>query len=363
MNNNLDVRRHLYHQFSPQLAQLDDTQITTLLKGIATPHIWGTNGVISAGGRRFFVKRVPVTELEREGGSTSRNIYRLPTYYNYGLGSAGCSAYRQILAHTKTNHWVLDGALENFPLLYHHRIIPLHNQLVGQNMDGLAGYVQYWNGNKNIEKLLVARANARCEAVLFFEFIPHAMWKWLGKHIDQLPELVEQMRQTFAFLRQNNLVHFDAHLGNVLTDGNRFYLTDFEIAISQDWTLHKRERVFLQRHRHFDCGNFLSAVCNYIYYLYRDLTKTKKAEMARRFDAREEMSYRPLSILLLEQFEEIHASGIMDLPAHFVAAITQYSDIAAQINAFFYRMATSNRKDAQLDPAALRRMLKAVQFI
>ena len=150
MNNNLDVRRHLYHQFSPQLAQLDDTQITTLLKGIATPHIWGTNGVISAGGRRFFVKRVPVTDLEREGGSTSRNIYRLPTYYNYGLGSAGCSAYRQILAHTKTNHWVLDGALENFPLLYHHRIIPLHNQLVGQNIDGLAGYVQYWNGNKNI---------------------------------------------------------------------------------------------------------------------------------------------------------------------------------------------------------------------
>lgn len=363
MNHSLDARRHLYHQLSPQLATLDDAQIARLVKDIATPHIWGTNGIVNADGRRLFVKRVPVTELERAGGSTSRNIYRLPTYYNYGLGSAGFSAYRQILAHIKTTHWVLDGALEHFPLLYHHRIIPLHDQLVGQDMDGLAGYVQYWNGSKNVEKFLVARANARCEAVLFFEFIPHAMWKWLGQHMDQLPALVEQMRQTFAFLRQNNIAHFDAHLGNVLTDGNRFYLTDFEIAISQDWALDKREQSFLQRHRHFDCGNFLSALCNYIYYLYRDLPKTKKAEMARRFGAREEMSYRPLSILLLEQFDEIQASGIMGLPENFVAAVAQYGDIAAHSNAFFYRMATSNRKNAKIDPVELQRLLKAAQFV
>jgi hypothetical protein len=203
MNHNLDARRHLYHRLSPQLTALDNIQIAHLVQDIATPHIWGTNGIVNAGGHRFFV----------------------------------------------------------------------------------------------------------------------------------------------------------------LTDGKRFYLTDFEIAISQDWTLHKRERVFLQRHRHFDCGNFLSALCNYIYYLYRDLTKTKKAEMARRFGVREEMSYRPLSILLLEQFNEIQASGIMGLPAHFAAAVAQYSDIAAQINAFFYRMATSNRKDAQLDSVALCRMLKAAQFV
>ncbi|MEU7900459.1 hypothetical protein AB0B45_47455 [Nonomuraea sp. NPDC049152] len=44
----------------------------------------------------------------------------------------------------------------------------------------------------------------------------------------------------------NGLLHFDAHFGNILTDGRRMYFTDFGLAASSRFEFSAAERAFLQ---------------------------------------------------------------------------------------------------------------------
>ena len=45
--------------------------------------------------------------------------------------------------------------------------------------------------------------------------------------------------QTVTFLRQHGIVHFDAHFGNVLTDGDEFYLADFGLVLDGTFELYR----------------------------------------------------------------------------------------------------------------------------
>lgn len=74
------------------------------------------------GSEKVFVKRIPLTDLGHENPFSARNLYSLPTFYNYGVGSAGFGAFRELFAHAKTTNWVLAGEIETFPLLSHYRI-------------------------------------------------------------------------------------------------------------------------------------------------------------------------------------------------------------------------------------------------
>jgi len=363
LDESIATRRSAYFKFNSQLAQLDDRQVRTLLKSVPEPHVWGSNGTVKLGGKKLFVKRLPLTKLEAENGHGTKNLYRLPTYYNYGVGSAGFGVFREILTHIKTSNWVLDGAIENFPLMYHYRIIPFHDRNAGKEIDGQAGYIEYWNSSKNVEKLVIDRSNAACEAVLFLEYIPHTLWSWLDKHMEQLDELVRQMQHTLTFLRQNDIIHFDAHLGNILTDGRRFYLTDFGLSSDKIFALDKRERAFFTRHRHYDCGEFISAVCDYICLLYRGLSNSKKVQMKNRYGADEKMPSRYLYALFLERIDEIHDDGIMDLPPNYVDFIKKHHATATLMNDFFIRLVTRNQKDAIFNGGKLRRFLKEAGFV
>jgi hypothetical protein len=71
-----------------------------------------------------FVKRLPLTDEEKERPDDTSNIFGLPNFYHYGVGSAGFGAFREVAGHLKATDWVLDGAIESFPLLYQRRVIP-----------------------------------------------------------------------------------------------------------------------------------------------------------------------------------------------------------------------------------------------
>lgn len=71
----------------------------------------------------MFVKRIPLTDVEHRRWFSTRNHFRMPTFYNYGVGSAGFGAWRELVAHIKTTNWVLEGACPNFPLLLHWRLL------------------------------------------------------------------------------------------------------------------------------------------------------------------------------------------------------------------------------------------------
>jgi hypothetical protein len=64
----------------------------------ARPGIGGTSATVEAGGVRVFVKQVPVTGRELRPGNvrSTANLFGLPGFYQYGLGSAGFGAWREL---------------------------------------------------------------------------------------------------------------------------------------------------------------------------------------------------------------------------------------------------------------------------
>jgi hypothetical protein len=54
-------------------------------------------------GHRFSLKRLRVTAREVEASSSTRNVYGLPLFYSYGVGSADFGAFREVAGHEMAN--------------------------------------------------------------------------------------------------------------------------------------------------------------------------------------------------------------------------------------------------------------------
>ncbi len=114
---------------SAALRQLEDDELIAALDTamIVSTGIGGSAVRLEIAGVPVFAKRVPLTDLERRDehlGSTA-NLFGLPAFYHYGLGSTGCGVWRELAAAQAATDWVLSGRCESFPLLYHWRRLPL----------------------------------------------------------------------------------------------------------------------------------------------------------------------------------------------------------------------------------------------
>lgn len=52
-------------------------------------------------------------------------------------------------------------------------------------------------------------------------------------------------------MKNQEFVHMDAHLDNVLVRGNQIYLTDFGLSLSSFFSLSNKEKHFLDAHLDF----------------------------------------------------------------------------------------------------------------
>lgn len=126
-NNDIEFRRKKYFALSSQIAQLDNTQLRSLFDNNESKESnsgWGLNQTIVFDESKVFVKRVPITNIEYNNLFSTKNLYNVPTHYNYGFASSGFGYFRELITHIKTTNWVLEEAILSFPLMYHYRIIP-----------------------------------------------------------------------------------------------------------------------------------------------------------------------------------------------------------------------------------------------
>jgi hypothetical protein len=116
------ARMSAYATASSHLALLSDLALERVVDQApqVRPGIGGTSATVEAGGVRVFVKQVPVTERELRPGNvrSTANLFGLPGFYQYGLGSAGFGAWRELAAHIMTTNWVLSDEHRAFALLY-----------------------------------------------------------------------------------------------------------------------------------------------------------------------------------------------------------------------------------------------------
>jgi len=112
---------------------------------------------------------------------------------------------------------------------------------------------------------LEALAAASWSLVLLCEYIPRPIVEWLHENpADKAATVERQFAHIVTFLRDRQLLHMDAHLGNMRTDGNRICLSDFGLATSPHFELSAAERDFAHRHAGHDAGYAAMRLVNWL---------------------------------------------------------------------------------------------------
>ncbi|MEU9091658.1 protein kinase family protein [Streptomyces sp. NPDC048428] len=256
-----------YGTVSTQLSLLSDHRLGEVVAAAAPlgSGIGGRSAELEIDGTRVFVKRIPLTdtELSPENARSTANVFELPMFYQYGVGSAGFGAWRELAVHTMTTNWVLGDEYAGFPLMYHWRVLPdSPPEGFTDEFGGLEGAVAHWEGSPAVRDRLEAIGQSSCSLVVFLEHVPHTLAGWLARHRETaVPEggggspfrwVEEALMSGAAFMSSRGLVHFDAHFANILTDGRQLYFTDFGLALSSRFDLSADESGFLSDHLAYD---------------------------------------------------------------------------------------------------------------
>jgi hypothetical protein len=359
----MQSRNQKYFKLSSQIAQIDNAQLRSLFDNSELSAGWGKNHTIDIGQSKVFVKRLPVTDLEYDNMFSTNNLYDLPTYYNYGVGSAGFGVFRELVANIKTTNWVLEGAIAHFPLLYHYRIIPFSGVRPDVDMERHRGYIAYWNSNENIGRYMLDRANANYELVLFLEHMPYSIEPWLLENPNKINRVLEDLREAVAFLRKNGIVHFDANFENVLSDGEHAYLTDFGLVLDKGFTLTQDEALLLKQNTYYDYGEVLGSLGFLLSLMYESQPDNDKHTVMGKYGIAEGTHPVEMMPILLNNIEEIIVDGSMKLDKEYVAAIVKYRGIIMLFFDFFIAMRRNKRKDTKFPSAKLAQLLKETGFI
>ena len=147
------ARMSAYATASSHLALLSDLALERVVNQAprVRPGMGGTSATVDVEGVQVFVKQVPVTGRELLPGNirSTANLFGLPGFYQYGLGSAGFGAWRELAAHIMTTNWVLSDEHRAFALLYHWRLLPgpVATGGVFAESGGLDGAVAHWEGS------------------------------------------------------------------------------------------------------------------------------------------------------------------------------------------------------------------------
>jgi hypothetical protein len=192
---------------------------------------------------------------------STANMFDSPLSYQYGIGSAGFGAWRELLTHIMTTNWAIMGKCINFPIMYHWRILPSGPGDLNTDYWGdIEGHCRYWGNANAIRKRVTDLNKASAYIALFLEYIPQNLQEWLSAEIangddsaETAVEFVdEHLNITNKYMNEHGLMHFDAHFKNILTDGKRLYFSDFGLALSAKFDLTPAETAFLKQHQSYD---------------------------------------------------------------------------------------------------------------
>lgn len=355
--NNLQDRQHSYYRLNSQLSELSHSKLLRQVKASPFTTGWGINHSFDWMNHKIFVKRIPLTTREYEQSFSTKNFFRLPNYYHYGVGSAGFGAFRELICHIKTTNWVLKGDIENFPLLYHYRILKSHAPWKKRSEESFNKYLTYWNDNQRIASYIQMRQEAPYEIALFLEYIPHSLHNWFEqKPLRNFKSLIHQSQQALLFLKQQGILHLDAHFANILTNGEQAFISDFGLALNKHFELGKREQDFFESHQDYDQGQLLSGCGILLNGFFKALSDKKQAQIYSKLDIPEDVKVIQLVLTLLQKLEFIQPQLLID--SELYEYLLTHRDLICFMLNFYSDLRDNPRKNTRLDTDYLRRYFK-----
>ncbi|WP_433593639.1 serine/threonine protein phosphatase [Nocardia sp. CA-145437] len=242
------IERH--QRLSDQLGNHSDNELTKLLDNARSVSVGvgGSAAVLDVDGVPVFVKRIPLSERELAHPASTANLFDLPLHCHYGIGGPSVNTWRELAANKVVTNAILAGETESFPMLYHWRVLPGRPPIAAEHAD-IDKAVAAQGGSRAVRTRLEALAAAPSSLLLFSEYIPHAAANMLRDNpVDKAATIEHRLAEIVTFLRDHQLLHMDAHWGNIRTDGERLYLTDFGLATSPHFDLSPDERDFVEPH-------------------------------------------------------------------------------------------------------------------
>lgn len=331
-----DIRLARYAAVSTALCLVSDEQLSKRVEKatVLNTGIGGTTAFLQIDDTPVFVKMVPLTELEShsENYMSTRNAFNLPPYCHYGIGSPGAGVWREVAAHTMTTNWVLARQCENFPLMYHWRVLksPERRNPISEELSDVSKMVEFW-GTSKIRDRIEALEQSNYNVVLFCEYVPYNLHNWLTEQVamgenaanSAFAMLDSNLLSTVSFMNANGLLHFDVHFNNVLTDGHRVYISDFGLATSSRFELSDSELEFFELNKTHDGCYVATQIVNWLVAaLTGRMNRSERIEFIRRCAEGKEF---------LE---------VMDSAAEI---IMRYAPIAVVINDFYTNLVSKNR--------------------
>ncbi len=326
-----------YATVAGSLALLSDRRLRDLVGGASVlgAGIGGTSMLLTVDEAPVFVKCVPLTDLERRPVNimSTANLFDLPVGCQYGVGSPSFGVWREVAATVLTSSWVLGRRSESFPLLYHWRVLdrPAAVAPLSAELADIDGVVAYWHGSEAVRGRIEAIGQASSIVALFLEYLPVALPDWLAAQVDCGDEVATaavamiegSLRRDIAFMNGAGLYHFDAHFGNIRTDGQRLYFADLGLATSPRFELSQAESSFLMANRSHDACHTLTRLVDWL------VTELAGAR------------YRVERDEFIVRCAEGH--GPEDLLPAAAAIIRRYAPIAMVINEFYRRLHLEDR--------------------
>jgi hypothetical protein len=262
------TRRSRHDQVAASLAACADGALAALLR--AAPlngvGVGGSSSIVDIGGVPVFVKRIPITDLELAHPHSTANLFDLPVRWQYGmyrLPGPGFGAWRELAANQSVTEGVLAGDAESFPLLYHWRVLPGRPPVAAEHLD-IDAVVGQFGGNQAVRARFKALAAATASLVLFLEYLPDGLSRWLNDPVGTASTVERQLFEMVAFLRRRQLLHLDGHFGNIRADDDRLYLVDFGLATSPRFDLSDAERDFVARNAGHDADYASMRLVNWL---------------------------------------------------------------------------------------------------
>lgn len=343
-------RLSAHDRLRDRLTSCSDDALAELVMATPARHSWAATHIVELDGHEVFVKRLPLTDREMASGPTTTNVFGLPVFYSYGVGSAGFGAWRELAAHRQASDLVVSGDSSGFPLLHHHRVMP-RPEAPPPFWKPIADYQAEWGGSPAVGRMVEERQAASHELWLVAERLPGRVARWFDAHPDRAADVVDGLRAAAGALNAAGTVHFDAHHGNALTDGSAFYLSDFGLALSESFELDAEERAFLRDHSTYDHALVIYSLPGPAHMAYRALGQEER----QRADAlMGTTDGRPA--VLLDHLEALVEADLVALPPAYISALAQHRELIEHMDAFFSAIRRPD-KEARYDDATFRRLL------
>ncbi|WP_327147338.1 serine/threonine protein phosphatase [Nocardia sp. NBC_01329] len=260
------ARSDRYQRLSAFLASRSDLELAELTATGRSNSVGvgGGSAVLGVDGVPVFAKRIPLTDRELAHPGSTANLFDLPVFCQYGTGGPSFNAWRELAANIIVTGGVLAGETQAFPMLYHWRVLPGRSPVAAEHAD-IDTVVAAQGGCRAVRNRLEALAAAPSSLVLFCEYIPHPIVDWLRENpVGKAAAVERQLSEIVGFLDDRELLHMDGHFGNMRSDGERIYLSDFGLATSPHFDLSPAERDFVERHATHDADYAAMRLVNWL---------------------------------------------------------------------------------------------------